>query len=835
MPTVPIDRIALLAISFASLWLAVAVYRRALDRVWNRLYAIHAMAVGTWVFFNYLIQSAAAAQAEPNTTLWLRLALPVVALVICTCVDFAWVFPEQISPPPWPQRAILYAAGLVFSLVAFAPELFTSLSFAHGTVILAYGPPYTAFGIFTVVMLGYADYVMYGKLRRLTGVQRVQVMYVLGGLLSSQAIAIVTMMLLPVVWENGVYTRWGSAGYIFTIVAMAYALTKEHIAGPKVALRRVVALLFVVVPVLSIAFIALTLSEFFIGTREQYLVLAYMLTGLFMGFAIYPLHTYVSEVIAGSDPTEQKPQEAFDLSTEAILRTLDIDELLERSVEAISEMLQPDRVSIFLQDEDTQDYLCRVGRAGRDGQGLPANNDFLPQRHMVVRAAAHSHDIINRDEIFRFRSLEVAKPLAEALDQLGAQMVAPLRWEDELIGLILVSPNRTGEMYQREQIEQLRGMIPLISLALQNANLYAEVTSTKEYIETILREMDSGVIAAGGDGRIFLYNRAAERMVGVSREKVINHDLEVLPTGIARGLRTAVAYKRTRAGDRFDLPRPGHNSIPIACSTSALTSVAGQRGGAVAVINDLTVIQQLEDERQRAERLELMRVLTAGMAHEIRNPLVAIRTFAELLPTRLDDEEFRSTFLATATAEIEQINNLVGQLLSLSKPAHATNEVIKVNEVCQSIVRSASAQAEAKQISLTVNLGDISGGPIGDERRLHQAIVNLVNNALEAEPQGGTVQITTEQTDTADDGDRVLIQVHNSGSYIPPGKVDKIFKPFYTDKAGGTGLGLAICQTIIEEHDGTLEAHSRPDTGTEFVIELPLVATARDDDGRVIE
>ncbi|MCK4324638.1 MAG: hypothetical protein KAW89_08920, partial [Armatimonadetes bacterium] len=101
MPTVPIDRIALLAISFASLWLAVAVYRRALDRVWNRLYAVHAMAVGTWVFFNYLIQSAASAQAEPTTAFWLRLALPVVALVICTCVDFAWVFPEQISSPPW--------------------------------------------------------------------------------------------------------------------------------------------------------------------------------------------------------------------------------------------------------------------------------------------------------------------------------------------------------------------------------------------------------------------------------------------------------------------------------------------------------------------------------------------------------------------------------------------------------------------------------------------------------------------------------------------------------------------------------------------------------------
>ncbi len=445
-----------------------------------------------------------------------------------------------------------------------------------------------------------------------------------------------------------------------------------------------------------------------------------------------------------------------------------------------------------------------------------------PQRHMIIRAAAHSRDIINRDEIFRFRSLEVAKPLADSLDSIGAQMVAPLRWEDELIGLILVGPNRAGEMYQHEQIEQLRSMIPLISLALQNAKLYAEMASTKEYIEAILREMDSGVIAVDGNGRIFLYNRAAEQIIGISRETVIGQDLEVLPTSIAQDLRAAAEYKRARASNRIDLPRPGRSSIPIAYSTSVLTSAGSQRGGAVAVINDLTVIQQLEDERQRSERLELMRVLTAGMAHEIRNPLVAIRTFAELLPTRMDDEEFRSTFFETTTDEIEQIDQLVGQLLSLSKPPGAANEAININEVCQSVIRSASAQAEAKQVSLTARLADLSGSPIGDERRLHQAIVNLVNNALEAEPEGGTVEIATEQTDSAHEGGRVLVRVRNAGSYIPPGKVDKIFKPFYTDKAKGTGLGLAICQTIIEEHDGKLEVHSRPDTGTEFVIELPL-------------
>ncbi len=828
-----VTRITLVIISGVTLLLAIAVYRRAPDRVWNRLYSIHALAVGAWVLCNYAIQQAT---SPAEATFWIRATHPLVAVVICTFLDFAWVFPDRIQYVAWSRRAILYGVGLLFAVVGFAPGLLTSVELARGTVLVEYGPPFVAFGLFAVVTLGWADYVMYRKARRLRGLQRVQVSYVLGGLLVSQAIAVVTMVILPLVWGNAHYSRWGSPAYIFTVGAMAYAVAKEHIIGPRVALQRLVALLFVIIPILAIAFIVLTLSEFFIGTREQYLVLAYMLTGLFMGFAIYPLHAYVSDIIVQSASSrESRAPQAFERSTEPILRTLEISELLKRSTDAIFEMLQPDRVSIFLQDEATGDYLRRADRAAEGGQELPVHDRFLPERHAIIRAAASSSELINRDEIFRFRSLDMAKPLADALDSLNAQIVAPLRWEGQLVGLIMVGPSRAREIYEREQIEQLRDMIPLISLALQNANLYAEMASTKEYIETILREMESGVIAADGDGRIFLYNQAAERMVGVSRENVIDEDIEVLPTAIARGLRTVMEYKRTRSGDRIELPRPEQKSIPIACSTSALTGAGGQRGGAVAVINDLTVIQQLEDERQRAERLELMRVLTAGMAHEIRNPLVAIRTFAELLPTRMDDEEFRTTFMETAADEIEQIDDLVGQLLSLSKPPGATNEVIKIKEVCQSVIRSASAQAEAKEISLTAELADLSASPIGDERRLHQAIVNLVNNALEAEPQGGTVQITTEQTISVADGNRVLVRVRNAGSYIPPGKVDKIFKPFYTDKVGGTGLGLAICQTIIEEHDGTLEVHSQPDTGTEFVIELPLLATARDDEGRVTE
>ncbi len=816
------DRIVLAAISLGTIVLGIIVFRRAPDRVWNRLYTVHAVAVAAWILCNYLIQWASTA---PEATFWIRATHPVVALVICTLLDFAWVFPERIRYAAWSRRATLYAIGLVFGIVGLAPGVLASVEMARGTVLVQYGPPYLAFGLFTVVMLGYADYVMYRKVRRLKGLQRVQVTYVLVGLLVGQGIALVTQILLPLVWDNTYYSRWGSPSYVFVIVAMAYALAPRHIVDLRVAARRALAFLFAILPVLVIASVLLLMTHVLVRTEDRRVVLAYMITGLMMGVAILPLYAYVRRMIERSARGEERFQQRFDLHAEAILRSLDLTDLLRLSANAIFDMLQPTATSIFLRDEASGDYVCGATRSAGDEPPQLPERSVLSKYHIVVQAATQSADMISRDEIFRFRSLQRAKPLAEAMLRLQAEIVTPLKWEGELVGLVCLGPKLSGDMYQPEEIERLRSMMPLVSLAMQNANLYAEMVGMKEYSETILREMDGSVIAVGADGRIFLYNAAAERTIGLSRDEVLNKGLEVLPRDIAQCLRRAVEHGEVRSADRLDLPRPGQEPLPIACSTSAFTNPLTQTGGAVAVISDLTIIQELEHERRQAERLGLMRIITAGMAHEIRNPLVAIRTFAELLPTRLHDEEFRSAFFATATDEIERIDQLVGQLLMLSKPASAAAEAVDVNSVCQAVIRSASAQAESKQVSLLAKLGDIYQRPIGDDSRLHQAVVNLVNNALQAEPPSGRVEVITEEVHDPQGNLHVLIRVYNASSYIPAGKIDEIFQPFYTDKAEGTGLGLAICQTIIEEHNGTITVRSELGEGTEFVVALPVQAS----------
>jgi two-component system nitrogen regulation sensor histidine kinase GlnL len=264
----------------------------------------------------------------------------------------------------------------------------------------------------------------------------------------------------------------------------------------------------------------------------------------------------------------------------------------------------------------------------------------------------------------------------------------------------------------------------------------------------------------------------------------------------------------------------------IACSTFSIHGRDGRRQAVAVVIQDLRALEALEVERREAERLRLMRTISAGMAHEIRNPLVAIRTFAELLPGRMDDPEFRSDFLSVAQSEISRIETLLSQLMVFSKPASLTQNPTDVNRIVGAVFKTASARATSCDITLRTELGEDLQQPLGDPERLQQAIMNLVFNALDATPAGGEVVISTSQVEAEeeDEAASLIVRVWNSGSYIPPRERSEIFLPFFTKKQNGTGLGLAICQTVVEEYGGRIHCQSEERQGTAFIVELPLSA-----------
>src|SRR5262249_3635733 len=185
-------------------------------------------------------------------------------------------------------------------------------------------------------------------------------------------------------------------------------------------------------------------------------------------------------------------------------------------------------------------------------------------------------------------------------------------------------------------------------------------------IENILSTIDSGVIAVSSNGTVALFNSAAANMTGLTASEVKGATLKILPPAIAEAVRATMADRKGREHLQGLIQDKSSRLIPIISSTSVLRDRAGTTLGVVAVFNDLTRLHELEGEKRRAERLASIGALASGITHEIKNPLVAIKTFAELLPERFSDEEFRRDFSKIVIQEIERIDELLAKLRGIA-------------------------------------------------------------------------------------------------------------------------------------------------------------------------
>lgn len=814
-----IKEIALLVTAVAAVALGIAVYQRTPDRVWNRLFAVHATGGGLWVLLNYLLTVA---DTPYEASLYLRLTHPVVAMVICTAVDFAWVFPERIEYAAPKLRVGLYFLGALMGTVAFAPNLYHSITIEPGGIVnVIYGTAFPPFGIFTLLALGYADLVLLRKALRLEGVQRVQVIWVLIGLAGSHLVAGVTIIIIPLVWGTTAYSGWGASGYIITLAGMSYAIAKHHLMRPEMALRRLASALVSAGLVLVLGVAALRTARPALAAHGVPANVGYVSVGVLMGVLIFVLHRQVSSFLqrtsSGGDPVAVQAE----ISTH-ILRTLDADQLLGYLARALASALDPSSVVVYTREREGGDLVLRTVV----GAHAPATRAAwrpapIPVGSRVLEVVSEESAPVTRDQIFRFAALADARELARVMEQMDAHVIAPLVWEDELIGLVTLGPKLSGDMYSDEDLRFVADMALQASLGLRNAELYAQTAALMEFNERILQQMDNAVVVTAPEEQIVVFNEAAERLFALKAEEVIGHGIDLLPPGVAECIRSSLVTGRTFPARQVEFRR-GDRTVPVVVSASPLAGDGERSQGVVAVIGDLTLIQELQRERAEAERLSLIRVISAGMAHEIRNPLVAIRTFAELAPRRLDDPDFRSSFLLVAQQEIGRIDKLVTDLMTLSKPADAVNEAVDINGLCRLVVRATAGLAEARDLHVQVVTSAPQHTVMGDSTRLYQALLNLMTNAIDAEPEGGTVRLATEITQGERGGDVIRVVVHNSGSYIPPEEWENIFRPFVSRKPQGTGLGLAICQTIIEEHAGRIRVRSDPEQGTDFVVELPL-------------
>jgi signal transduction histidine kinase len=218
----------------------------------------------------------------------------------------------------------------------------------------------------------------------------------------------------------------------------------------------------------------------------------------------------------------------------------------------------------------------------------------------------------------------------------------------------------------------------------------------------------------------------------------------------------------------------------------------------------------------RADKLAALGTLSAGMAHEIKNPLASIKGMTQVLDDNLDDPEFIKNYQGVLTRQIDRINNLVEKLLKFGQPQELIVKKIDINRIIGEILGLLESQFRKKGIKTTIesnNLPEIEG----DFEQLSQVFMNLFLNAISAMKNGGELEVKSEKDESG-----VKIEVTDTGSGIDPSEIDKIFDPFFSLKEEGAGMGLAVAYRIIKEHKGEINVSSEPGKGTTFSIWLPI-------------
>jgi len=227
-------------------------------------------------------------------------------------------------------------------------------------------------------------------------------------------------------------------------------------------------------------------------------------------------------------------------------------------------------------------------------------------------------------------------------------------------------------------------------------------------------------------------------------------------------------------------------------------------------------------KKETAEKLASLGTIAAGLAHEIKNPLVSIKTLAQLLPERFDDPEFRDHFAAIAIDEVDRIEHIVSDLLDFAKSTEPRIEPLEVKRFIEDTLMMLSPRFTEKGISVK-KIFAVPGALIyADPSQIKQVLLNLFINSMEAMPQGGEIVVEVMSEKVGDEGERVIFRITDTGIGIREEDMAHLFEPFFTTKGTGTGLGLSICKRIIERHRGEILIDSEYNKGTRVTLIFPV-------------
>jgi signal transduction histidine kinase len=676
--------------------LSLAVWRSKASGPANHAFMYLALTMGVWTFSNGLVSAYA---DTPSGIIWARSVFFAASLMPLWLFRFVAVFPTprpRVSPRLQSAMTVCAVAACATSLTPLVARGTASMDNA---LKMSYGPLYPIFGAYLIVSVTGSLVLLSRKLRLHSGVEKVQLQFVLLGIGIAAVGGSTANLLVPLLFGTSRLNVYGPVFGLLMVAIFAHAIIRYRLLNVQLVVRRGI----------TEVVASLTAGAAFLGVAE---LVAWL-------FALEPRTlplpvTLLSALVVAQvfQPLRRSVQAALDYyffrtpydypaalreMSRAMSDIVDLRTLFEYTCRAIVETLHAERVALYVGDAGGSEYRLESS-FGADSPTLPGT---IWESSVLVQSLRGGNRISLATADVRRRDAGLPSVELEELNRLGADCVLAVLMHGQFVGFYVIGRKRSGDPYLTEDIDLVSAVASQVGIAIR---LHVQI-------------------------------------------------------GLA------------------------------------------------------------EAEKRRAERLVSFGAVARELAHEIKNPLVAIRTFAELLPERSGDEDFRESFGKIVLQEIGRIDQLVARLRSFAAPPIPRFLPVDIPLLLRETLALLRGEIERAKVRVTIAGDRATPVILGDRAQLKQLLLNIFMNALEAVDNGGTISVRLSKRLAH----HLILEIEDTGPGVPEELLPNIFEAFVTTKPEGSGLGLAIGRAIANAHHASMRAENAPGgRGFKIILEFPI-------------
>lgn len=810
--------IAFLVTFIINLSLGIFVYTKGKRKLSNKIYSIFTIQLSLWSFLAFLTASTTDVKIGEFLV---RLIFAYAGFI----PSLFYFFTISIGEENLPQKDLKVFFFFIFLSIAnvflaFSPDFIKECYIPTIANNIMSGPivKYTRLkiGLYSLnifIILMYSMVYLYRKKNKKQGITALEIHYVFLGILFGAIYNILLSLVLPTLFTDFPLTdRIGPFATVIMSSVIIYGIAKYKIMD--------VVLVYEAIFLYIILFFSLFL---------MYGISFKIITSFLSFFGIHPKNwpIFVSGFIVAVvyNPLKEKFRKVLRLKflkydiemfTKKIFEVLftfsNPKEIFENLVEVLSNFLNiPKDVLLLFKEKDEFPYTT---------ENLPSCIKLTFDKDTIFWKEIEKSKIIIKEEEERMSKIYPEKEkIVEDFNKIGYDVVIGIIEKGHVKGLLFLKQKIDGSVFSYRDQLLLLNLGYQIGIAIENIKLYHEIISTNLYIKSLLDNSPFGVISFNEEGNVAFANKQIELFFEIKKENLIGKNYKkVLPVETIPLIEKKFENLNNEILSEEIILKKNNKNYVFREIVVPFIDEYNKKRGVITIFSDITEIKKLQEEIKEKEKFASLGVMAAGVAHEIKNPLVAIKTFIDLFPERYHDKEFRDVYSKLLQDEVRRINHLIEQILLFANPKPLKIEEINLIEMLKTTLILWRFQCQNKNIKIFENYPESNIIIKGDREKLKEVFFNILTNSYDAiENEKGVIVVSLEIKN-----DNAEICIEDNGKGIKKEIIDKIFDPFFTTKDKGTGLGLSIVTRIVEEHGGKVYVESEENKGTKVYIKFPI-------------